>query len=141
VPTTPTPTPPVPRSGAGTTRPLRIYIVENHDDTRLLLGLLLERLGHTVRAAATMSEALDEAGTGDFDVLISDIGLPDGSGWQLLAGLRERAPRYAIAMSGFGAASDRQKSLAAGFRQHLQKPVEPGLLERLLDEAAGERGA
>ena len=125
-------------SRPGSTGKLRILVVENHDDTRFLLGLLLEQLGHTVQAAATMSEALDEAGSGDFDVLLSDIGLPDGNGWELLASLGDRAPPYAVAMSGFGMPSDRQKSLAAGYRHHLLKPVEPDQLEKLLDEAASE---
>ena len=125
----------------GSRAKLRIFIVENHDDTRFLLGLLLEQLGHSVQAAATMSDALDDAGSGEFDVLISDIGLPDGNGWELLASLGDRAPPYAIAMSGFGMASDRQKSLAAGYRHHLLKPVEPDQLEKLLDEAASEIGA
>ncbi len=133
-------------SGATTANPdskakLRIFIVENHDDTRFLLGLLLEQLGHRVQAAATMSEAIDDAGSGDWDVLISDIGLPDGSGWELLFALGDRAPPYAIAMSGFGMLSDRQKSLAAGYRHHLLKPVEPNQLEVLLDEAASEIAA
>jgi CheY-like chemotaxis protein len=127
-------------AASGSVGKLRIFIVENHDDTRFLLGLLLEQLGHSVQAAATMSEALDDAGSGDFDVLISDIGLPDGNGWELLTSLGDRAPPYAIAMSGFGMASDRQKSLAAGYRHHLLKPVEPNQLEKLLDEAATEIG-
>jgi CheY-like chemotaxis protein len=126
---------------SGSTGKLRIFVVENHDDTRFLLALLLEQLGHTVQAVATVSEALDEASSGDFDVLISDIGLPDGNGWELLATLGDRAPPYAIAMSCFGMPSDRQKSLSAGFRHHLLKPVEPDRLERLLDEAASEIGA
>ncbi len=122
----------------GSKRQLRIFIVENHDDTRFLLGILLEQLGHTVQAVATMTDAVEQAGSGDWDVLISDIGLPDGSGWELLGALGDRAPPYAVAMSGFGMVSDRQKSLAAGYRHHLLKPVEPNQLEVLLDEAASE---
>ena len=127
-----------PEAPSGSKGKLRIFIVENHDDTRFLLGLLLEQLGHSVQAVATMSEALDDAVSGDFDVLISDIGLPDGDGWELLASLGERAPPYAIAMSGFGMASDRQKSLAVGYRHHLLKPIEPNQLEQFLDEATSE---
>ena len=119
-------------------RPLRIFIVENHEDTRFLLGLLLEQLGHTVFSATTLADALDELPDAECDVLISDIGLPDGNGWELMARLGDEAPRYAVAMSGFGMASDRARSLAAGYRHHLLKPVEPNQLERLLDEAAGE---
>ncbi len=125
-----------PRAGAAT--PLRIFIVENHEDTRFLLGLLLEQLGHAVFSATTLTETLEKLPDAECDVLISDIGLPDGNGWELMTRLGEAAPRYAIAMSGFGMASDRQRSLAAGFRHHLLKPVEPNQLEQLLAEAAAE---
>ena len=120
---------------------MRIFIVENHEDTRFLLGLLLEQLGHTVLGAATLSEALAAIPDAECDVLISDIGLPDGDGWELMMRLADRRPRYAIAMSGFGQVSDRQRSLNVGYRHHLLKPVEPNELEHLLDEAAREARA
>jgi CheY-like chemotaxis protein len=119
-------------------RPLRIFIVENHEDTRFLLSLLLEQLGHTVFSAATMRDALAAMPEARCDVLISDIGLPDGDGWALMTKLADNQPRYAIAMSGFGQTSDRQRSLGVGYRHHLLKPVEPNQLENLLDEAAHE---
>ena len=122
----------------GAARPLRIFIVENHDDTRFLLGLLLEQLGHVVFSAATKAEALAAIPAAHCDMLISDIGLPDGNGWELLAQLGEQRPPYAIAMSGFGQLTDRQRSLAAGYRHHLLKPVEPNQLENLLEEAGRE---
>lgn len=117
---------------------LRIFIVENHDDTRFLLGLLLEQLGHTVVAAANVKDALADIPGAGCDVLISDVGLPDGDGWELMRRLGSERPRYAVAMSGFGMSSDRERSLAAGYRHHLLKPVEPNQLENLLDEAATE---
>jgi CheY-like chemotaxis protein len=122
----------------GAVRPLRIFIVENHEDTRFLLSLLLEQLGHTVFSSATMRDALAELPGAQCDVLISDIGLPDGDGWTLMTKLGDGRPRYAIAMSGFGQTSDRQRSLGVGYRHHLLKPVEPNQLENLLDEAAHE---
>ena len=125
-----------PRIGAA--RPLRIFIVENHEDTRFLLCLLLEQLGHTVFSAPTLAGALEAMPTAHCDVLISDIGLPDGNGWDLMTRLGADRPPYAIAMSGFGMSSDRQRSLNVGYRHHLLKPVEPNQLERLLDEAADE---
>jgi two-component system CheB/CheR fusion protein len=125
-------------SSAGSHAPLRIFIVENHDDTRFLLGLLLEQLGHTVFSVATMNEALRTLPGAHCDVLISDVGLPDGNGWDLLRGLGANRPRYAIAMSGFGMSADRERSRAAGYRHHLLKPVEPNQLENLLAEAARE---
>ena len=123
---------------AGGARPMRIFVVENHDDTRVLLQLLLEQLGHSVLTATTLAEALAAIPRARVDVLISDIGLPDGDGWDLMQRLGNARPRYAIAMSGFGQLSDRQRSLVAGYRHHLLKPVEPNRLEALLDEAAGE---
>jgi len=128
------------RAAPGASRPLRIFVVENHEDTRFLLVLLLEQLGHTVFAAASLGEALMALPPAHCDVLISDIGLPDGNGWELMARLGADRPRYAIAMSGFGMSSDRQRSLGVGYRHHLLKPVEPNQLERLLDEAAAELG-
>jgi CheY-like chemotaxis protein len=122
----------------GAKRPLRIFVVENHEDTRFLLCLLLEQLGHTVFSAPSLAAALDELPPTHCEVLISDIGLPDGNGWDLMARLGDERPPYAIAMSGFGMSSDRQRSLGVGYRHHLLKPVEPNQLERLLDEAADE---
>jgi CheY-like chemotaxis protein len=131
----PVATPPPEAAGSPS---LRIFIVENHDDTRFLLGLLLEQLGHTVLSVATMQEALRLLPEANCDVLISDVGLPDGNGWDLLRKLDGRQPRYAIAMSGFGMSADRERSRMAGYRHHLLKPIEPNQLETLLDEAARE---
>ncbi|HEV7574430.1 MAG TPA: response regulator [Caldimonas sp.] len=124
----------------GAKRPMRIFIVENHDDTRFLLGVLLEQLGHTVFSAPSLGEAATAIPAAGCDVLISDIGLPDGNGWELMTRLGDARPPYAIAMSGFGMSSDRQRSLAVGYRHHLLKPVEPNQLESLLDEAADALG-
>jgi CheY-like chemotaxis protein len=134
-------TPVSPSPGPGLHTPLRIFIVENHEDTRFLLGLLLEQLGHTVVSVATMQEALQTIPGARCDVLISDVGLPDGNGWELLKKLGADRPRYAIAMSGFGMSADRERSRAAGYRHHLLKPVEPNELETLLDQAAAEAAA
>jgi two-component system CheB/CheR fusion protein len=120
----------------GAKRPMRVFVVENHEDTRFLLCLLLEQLGHTVLSSATLAGALEVMPGAHCDILISDIGLPDGNGWDLMTRLGDDRPPYAIAMSGFGMSSDRQRSLNVGYRHHLLKPVEPQQLERLLDEAA-----
>lgn len=118
---------------------LRVFIVENNDDTRLTLSMLLRVMGHEVRSAATMQEALDKLPEADADVIVSDIGLPDGDGWEMLSRLRLPRPVYAIAMSGYGMAEDRERSQAAGFRHHLVKPMDIEKLETLLEEAARER--
>ncbi len=117
---------------------LRIFVVENHADTREFLTYLLRDLGHTVLVADTMSRALRDVPAANCDVLISDIGLPDGDGWELLARLELPRPIYAIAMSGYGMTSDRIRSKAAGFRHHLVKPMGLEQLEAILGEAAKE---
>jgi CheY-like chemotaxis protein len=118
--------------------PLRVFVVENHDDSRLLLTMLLAQMGHEVQSAASMHEALDALPEADPDVLVSDIGLPDGDGWELLRRLHLPHEVYAIAMSGYGMAADRERSKAAGFRHHLVKPMDIEQLEGLLAEASRE---
>jgi CheY-like chemotaxis protein len=123
-----------------TVRPLAIFVVENHADTLKYLRMYLEQLGHQVRAARSMAEALAELPGSDCDVLISDIGLPDGDGWQLLRQIALPQP-YAIAMSGYGMNADRLRSKEAGYRHHILKPFQPDELEVMLEEAARERAA
>ena len=117
-------------------RPLRIFLVENHADTLKWLTLYLQQMGHTVIAARSMEEALSGLPSAECEVLISDIGLPDGDGWQLLRKLRDTSvppPRYAIAMSGYGMNADRSKSKAAGYNQHLLKPFGANDLQAALE--------
>jgi len=115
---------------------LRIYVVENDADSRQMLTLLLKSWGHDVDSASTMAEALAHLPGQRYDVLISDIGLPDGNGWQMMDKLRElgtmKGIGYAIAMSGYGMGSDLEKSRAAGFRHHLIKPMDVDQLDELL---------
>jgi CheY-like chemotaxis protein len=86
-------------------------------------------------------EALDALPEADPEVLVSDIGLPDGDGWELLRRVNLPHGVYAIAMSGYGMASDRERSKAAGFRHHLVKPMDIEQLEPLLAEASRELDA
>jgi CheY-like chemotaxis protein len=122
-----------------TTPPLRVFVVENHDDSRLMLTMLLSQMGHHVESAASMQEALNALPEADPEVLVSDIGLPDGDGWELLQRVHLPHEVYAIAMSGYGMAADRERSKAAGFRHHLVKPMDIEQLEDLLAEALRER--
>lgn len=121
-------------------RALRIFLVENHPDTRKYLKLYLRALGHTVLEAESVAEAMEKIPGASADVLISDIGLPDGDGWQLLRQLKEAGalPRLCVAMSGFGTGSDRSRSLDAGFHMHLIKPFQPEQLDEVLAEAVRE---
>ncbi|MEO6569185.1 MAG: response regulator [Opitutaceae bacterium] len=121
--------------------PLRILVVENHHDTRKYLTKYLQGAGHCVTTAETMNEALAAALESDCEVLISDIGLPDGDGWELLERARFPRPIYAIAMSGYGMDKDREKSRTAGFRHHLLKPIDVVQLKKILAEAGAELSA
>ena len=119
-------------------RPLRIFVVENHTDTLKYLSMYLEAIGHTVACAKTMAQALESLPSSGCDVLISDIGLPDGDGWELLRTVQLTHPIYAIAMSGFGMNADHARSKTAGYRHHLLKPFIPSELDAALEEAARE---
>lgn len=105
---------------------LRLLVVEDHRDTLDTLQQLLKRRGYAVRTAGSVEQALEVAEGYEFDLLVSDIGLPDGRGTELLERLekRSRHPFLAIAMSGFGTDEDLRSSHHAGFAQHLTKPVE-----------------
>ena len=116
-------------------RKLRLLLVEDHDSTRDVLGRILRKIGHEVHAAATGAEALDLASrVGPLDVLLSDLGLPDQSGYDLLKAIRVVQPQIvAVALSGYGMDEDVQRAKAAGFAAHLVKPVPFDQLRVLLD--------
>jgi|GEM_PF-5151917 len=121
---------PAPRRG------LRIFILEDHADTRNTLKKYLESQGHTVLTAASLREATIEIRNAeDVDVLLCDIGLTDGLGWTFLESLHLTKPVFAIAMSAASSPEARARSLSVGFRHHLVKPFEFDLLHRVLDEA------
>ena len=100
-----------------------ILVVDDHLDTLRSMNLLLTRLGYRVLAAENMTDALRIAEEEDFDILLSDIGLPDGSGLELIRRIRETRNVPALALSGFGMDEDVQRSRDAGFADHLTKPV------------------
>jgi DNA-binding response OmpR family regulator len=114
---------------------LRVFLVENHADTVRYLQLFLEQLSYTVCVAADMETALREIPKSHCDVLISDIGLPDGDGWQLLQNLGPDKPPFAIAISGYGTGNDQRRSRTAGYDHHLVKPFTPDALLLLLRKA------
>jgi CheY-like chemotaxis protein len=114
---------PAPDSPPSARRGLRILLVEDHAATLEVMTRLLKRDGHQVMAAANMSDALDLATHQPCDIVISDLGLPDGSGVELMRRLRKKYACPAIALSGFGMEADFRESAEAGFCQHLVKPV------------------
>jgi signal transduction histidine kinase/CheY-like chemotaxis protein len=115
------------------TRPLRILLVDDHVDTCTALERLLVRRGHLVAAAHNVRSAMEAAARGSFDLLISDIALPDGTGIELMSYLRAMSGIPGIAISGFGMNGDIEKSFEAGFAEHLVKPVKMASLEAAIE--------
>jgi CheY-like chemotaxis protein len=125
--------------------PLRILLVEDHADTAVILGRILRKMGHEVVHAPTVASALEtaeqefrEAG---IDLVISDLGLPDGSGLDLMRRLLQSHDVRGIALSGFGRESDIEQSMAAGFTRHLTKPINVLVLRKTIVELTLERQA
>ena len=113
---------------------LRILLVEDHPPTLRVLEKLLRRDGHIVTVASTMDTAVNAGLVGDFDVLVSDLGLPDGTGFEVMEQLRQSKHIKGIALSGYGMDVDLERSERAGFSRHLIKPIDFALLRQALAE-------
>lgn len=136
----PTPTTAQPVTAAEKPTPSRILLVEDNPDTARLMRRLLMADGHDVEIAADMATALDAMSGENFDLLISDLGLPDGSGFDLMRKIAERGERVpAIALSGYGQEQDVAQALDAGFSVHLTKPVDLGRLAGAIADLTGKR--
>jgi CheY-like chemotaxis protein len=123
------------RSGgpdAGAASPLQILLVDDHADTLRALSRLLRKLNHTVLTADCVRSALAAAGEHEFDLVISDVGLPDGTGTDLMRELLRRGPIRGIALTGYGTESDVQETRAAGFSAHLTKPIDFAELQAVI---------
>jgi CheY-like chemotaxis protein len=114
---------------------MRILLVEDHEDTNRSLTSLLRRRGYHVRSALNFQSALELSAEEQFDVLISDLGLPDGNGIDLIQKLALRPP-LGIALTGFGMEQDIRKSREVGFQHHLVKPIDLNKLDSLIQESA-----
>jgi HAMP domain-containing protein/signal transduction histidine kinase/CheY-like chemotaxis protein len=117
-------------------QPMRILLVEDHEDTNRSLTNLLRRRGYHVQSALTFQSALDLGAKEQFDVLISDLGLPDGSGIDLIQKLASKPP-LGIALTGFGMEQDIRRSREVGFQHHLVKPIDLNKLDSLIQQGAG----
>jgi CheY-like chemotaxis protein len=113
-------------------RSLRLLVVDDHEPTLTVLTRLLSRDGHHVVGASTMRAGLDAVAAETFDVVVSDLGLPDGSGLDLMREIRLTAPIAGIALSGYGMEEDITEAKKAGFYAHLVKPVDLNRLRQLL---------
>ena len=114
---------------------LKILLVDDHHDTCTALEKLLARRGHLVAVAHNVRSAMEAAARKKFDLLISDIALPDGTGMDLIVQLRAIANIPGIAISGFGNNGDIERSLQAGFAEHLIKPIKLDKLEDAIERA------
>jgi PAS domain S-box-containing protein len=118
------------------TKPLRILLVEDHRDTRYMLSRLLTHFGHQVLTAGNIRSALDIVASENIEVLLCDIGLPDGSGYEVILQAQQKRPIRAVALTGFGTDEDLRRSKEAGFDFHLVKPVDVHELQTILDKLA-----
>jgi PAS domain S-box-containing protein len=116
---------------------LRVLLVEDNEQTSSAMAEVLEMLGHQVNVATTVADALDYANSAPFDLLVSDIGLPDGSGLDIArAWTKVQTGKPSIAITGYGMDEDIRRCREAGFRDHLTKPVNFSRLEALIEKLA-----
>ena len=123
------------QAGFGKKLGMRILLVEDHEPTRTALSHLLTRRDCKVMTATTVAEARMLARRENFDLVVSDIGLPDGNGYALMSELRDHFGLKGIALTGYGMEQDVARGRASGFVAHLTKPVRVESLERALSEA------
>ncbi|TDU69312.1 PAS domain S-box-containing protein [Prosthecobacter fusiformis] len=134
--TTPVPVRKLPAAGTSVRAAqvsLRILLVEDHEPTRGVVAALLRRRRHEVSLAGSLEEARQQVVNGTFDLLISDLGLPDGTGYELMEEIGHHFRLKGIAVSGFGMEQDIHRSRAAGFLVHLIKPVRIEALENAIN--------
>lgn len=120
--------------------PLRLLLVEDHADTARTLARMLKAKGFAVVAAGDVASAIAAAERENFDVLVSDLGLPDGDGYEVMRAVRARRLVPGIAMSGYGMEEDMRRTAEAGFTEHLVKPVSVALLIAAIRRVTNHRG-
>src|SRR6266404_2510043 len=110
----------------------RVLVVDDHQDTCTGMKMMLERRGYEITVAYSAEQAVQKAHNQDFDLLISDIGLPGRNGYELMRELRESKGMPGIALTGFGSEDDISEARAAGFSEHLTKPINFERLEEAI---------
>jgi CheY-like chemotaxis protein len=115
---------------------LRILVVEDHNDTLQALSRLLSHFGHEISLADGAQNALDMINSKEFDVVLCDIALPDGNGYDVVAQAKRKRPVKAVALTGFSASEDIERGKKAGFDFHLAKPVDFHELRAVLGQIA-----
>jgi CheY-like chemotaxis protein len=123
---------PAPPSDTGS---FHILLVEDHSDTAEAMAELLRAMGHRITVAGSVAAGLAAADqAGRIDLVVSDLGLPDGTGLELMQELNTRYGVRGIALSGYGMEEDVRRSLDAGFERHLTKPVNMQALHTAIRE-------
>jgi CheY-like chemotaxis protein len=115
---------------------LRILVVEDHGETLQVLSRLLSHFGHEILVADCMQSALEVVQSKEFDVVLCDIGLPDGSGYDVISQAKRKQPVKCVALTGFDRDEDIRRAKEAGFDFHLTKPVDFHELRTVLDQIA-----
>jgi CheY-like chemotaxis protein len=115
---------------------LRILVVEDHSDTLQALSRLLTHFGHEISLADGAQSALNAIESEEFDVVLCDIALPDGSGYDVVTHAKRKGPVTTVALSGFAATEDIERGRKAGFDFHLAKPVDFHELRSVLGQIA-----
>ncbi len=119
------------------TTSLKILVVEDEEASRRLMARLLRSLGHDVSTAGTIAEAKETAAAEVYELIVSDIGLPDGSGLDLMRWIvKQRGSVPAIALTGYGMEEDIVRSREAGFTAHMTKPIDFRKLEAMIRQVA-----
>jgi CheY-like chemotaxis protein len=124
------------RASYNSGRRLRILVVEDHSDTLQALSRLLNHFGHEISVADGAQNALNIIDSKEFDVVLCDIALPDGNGYDVIAQAKRRRPVKAVALTGFGTSEDVERGKEAGFDFHLTKPVDFHELRAVLGQIA-----
>ncbi len=112
----------------------RILLVEDHATTAALMARLLRKRGHQVELAYNMKDAIAIGLREEFDILISDLGLPDGTGFEVMEALRSKSRAVGIALTGYGMEADVAQTVKAGFQFHLTKPVDAQKLYQAIEQ-------
>jgi CheY-like chemotaxis protein len=115
---------------------LRILVVEDHSDTLEALSRLLNHFGHEISTADGAQSARGLIKSKEFDVILCDIALPDGNGYDIIAEAKRKRPLKAVALSGFATPDDIERGRKAGFDFHLAKPVDFHELRSVLGQIA-----
>lgn len=118
----------------------RILLVEDHIDTAFLMRIILERNGFAVTVAHNLHDAMASATAEPPDLLLSDIMLPDGTGWELLDALKPMLNVRSIAVSALSSRDDMRRSALAGFDRHITKPIRADLLCSTIAEVLQDQG-